>query len=404
MRKIKIVLLENGVSGGGSFVGLVQLATHLDRERFDPIVVFVNQTTFLAELEQAGVATRLLQDPLYSTAAGKAPRFVLAKLRGRIDRYLPRLGPAFELVAHFPTVRTLAELMRQQNVDLLHLNDHCLRDFYGVIAARRLGIPAVSYLRSVRSGDPNRHKIAYLNRHVSHFVANSNFTRDYWATLGIDRDRTSMIYNAIDDAPVQPLDLRREWRIEGKERRIVGCVANFVAEKGQEHLLRAFPTVLAREPGCILALVGNGPQRVRAMALAERLGIRDSVLFPGYDARSRQIIASLDLLVLPSFREAFGRTLLEAMQVGTPILATRVGGIPEVIESGRDGILVERDDVEGLGEAVVRLLRDREFAAALATNARRRCAAEFGMTTHIAAIQDLYESLLAPEARRSPSH
>jgi glycosyltransferase involved in cell wall biosynthesis len=275
----------------------------------------------------------------------------------------------------------------------MHLNNHPLRDFYGVLAAKRLGIPAVSHLRSVRAGHVNSLKIDFLNTHVSRFIANSDFTRRHWVSLGLDDAKMTTVHNAIGPADVATLDIRREWGI--KTRFVVGCVGNLSDSKGQDVLLRAFRQVLADEPDCTLLLVGDGAHRGSLTSLSRELKIDRSVIFAGYDRRAKAIIASLDVLAAPSVNESFGRTLLEAMAVRTPIVAARSGGIPEVVENGVNGLLADAGDVQSLAAAIVRLLHEPQTAKELVQAGERICRERFDLSRHVRSIEDIYASSLA---------
>ena len=386
-----ILLLENGVSGGGSFEAVHQLATHLDPDRFRVVVVFVNETHYLQQLRAAGVPAFLLSDPVYSTQSA-AWRRRLRGAPGRVARrWLPVSAVRAERFAHAPTMRALERIVRAEAVQVVHVNNQPLRDAYGIMTARRLGLPCVSHLRSVRVGRVNRSALRYVNRHATRFIANSEFTRREWIAYGLDPSKIDTIHNAIAPSPVAPLDVRREWGIA--TRHVIGCVGNLVDSKGQASLLRAFHLLLRQEPECTLLLVGDGPHRAGLELLARELGIAGAVVFAGYDARAKAIIAGLDVLVLPSIRETFGRTLLEAMAAGTPIVAAESGGIPEVVRHEVTGLLTAPGDAEAMSGALLRLLRTRPLAEALTSAARRVCLAQFDLAAHIKRIEAVYDGV-----------
>jgi glycosyltransferase involved in cell wall biosynthesis len=149
-------------------------------------------------------------------------------------------------------------------------------------------------------------------------------------------------------------------------------VGRLSPQKGVATLLAAFAGLTT--PGARLVLVGDGPDRDDLERQARRLGVRDRIHVTGFVPHSRipAVLASADLLVLPSVYEEFGTVLVEAMQVGLPAVASRVGGIPEVVEDGVTGLLVPPGDPRSLAAAIDRVLGDPELAQRLGGSARRR--------------------------------
>jgi glycosyltransferase involved in cell wall biosynthesis len=170
-------------------------------------------------------------------------------------------------------------------------------------------------------------------------------------------------------------------------------VGRVVRAKGVETLVAA--TALARTPGLQVLLVGDGPERPYVERLARRHGVADRVHVTGFVSHKRipAVLRSADLIVLPSFYEELGTVLIEAMQVGVPAVATRVGGIPELVEHGTTGLLVEPGEPAALAAAIDTILADRELARRLGANAMRR-APEYDMDRLGAQVHGLYERVL----------
>jgi glycogen(starch) synthase len=152
-------------------------------------------------------------------------------------------------------------------------------------------------------------------------------------------------------------------------------LGRIVHAKGVETLVRA--AARCRTPGMRLLLVGDGPQREAVERLAARLGVADRVRVTGFVPHERvpAVLASADLLVLPSVYEELGTVLAEALHAGLPVVATRVGGIPEIVADGVTGLLVEPGDPDGLAAAIDAVLADRALAARLSANAGERAGA-----------------------------
>ena len=146
---------------------------------------------------------------------------------------------------------------------------------------------------------------------------------------------------------------------------IVGVVARLEPEKGHPTLLEAWPAVLRAAPDAYLLIVGEGSRRDALEAQARDLRIAHRVVFTGRRDDVPAVTAALDVAVLPSYREAQGLSILEAMALSRPVVASNVGGIPEMITDGENGLLVPPHDPEALAAAIVRLLRDHPFADTL---------------------------------------
>jgi glycosyltransferase involved in cell wall biosynthesis len=171
-----------------------------------------------------------------------------------------------------------------------------------------------------------------------------------------------------------------------------------VRAKGVEALVAAAALMRTRAQ---LLLVGDGPDRPRVERLARRLGIADRVHVTGFVPHERvpAVLASADLLVLPSFYEELGTVLVEAMQVGLPTVASRVGGIPEVVEDGVTGLLVAPRDPAALATAIDTVLSDPQLARRLGANALAR-APEYDLERVGAQVHGLYRELVAAGVRQ----
>lgn len=178
---------------------------------------------------------------------------------------------------------------------------------------------------------------------------------------------------------------------QSDDERLIAHVSNFRPVKRVEDVVRVFERVSAKLPARLL-LVGDGPERGRAQRVAEDLGVDDRVVFLGKQQSVVEILSCADLFLLPSESEAFGLVALEAMACGVPVVATRVGGIPEVVSEPAAGRLTEVGDVEGMAEAALSLLADGEWARA--SEAARAAAARFSADVVVPRYEALYGRVL----------
>lgn len=385
-----ILFVENGSAGGGSFESLLLIVEHLNRDLFSPVVVFVNETHHTSLLRTAGVPVYILRDPVYSKDAHALHEILCRRVGSVLTRWFPLLGSS---IAHAPTIFMLRRIAREHDVSLVHANNQPLRDLHVLMFAVWCRILVISYLRSARTVALDTRIAEWANRVVARFVANSQYAKQHWASLGIASEKIMVVYNAVETAAAVPFDVRDAFGIR-KDQVIVCCVGNCIEGKGHNFLLDAFPSVLARVPHAVLLYVGDGPERPALEARVRTLGIDRSVIFAGYDPRARAIIALSTVLVVPSATETFGRTLLEAMEANVPIVATRVGGIPEVVTHEQNGLLVSYGDTTSLANAIIRIIEEPTFARQLAENGRALCRKRFSLGTHIAALTSVYQSVL----------
>jgi glycosyltransferase involved in cell wall biosynthesis len=200
-----------------------------------------------------------------------------------------------------------------------------------------------------------------------------------------------VIASAIDikaiDAAVVIDELERS-----SSRPIVGCVGRFSREKGHASLLAAWTEVLRVQPHARLVLVGSGPAESELREMASRLP-DGSVIFTGYRDDTAAWLKAFDVYVQPSLSEGLGTTVLEAMACRLPVVASRVGGLCEVIEDGSTGVLVLPEQPARLAEAVLVLLDDSEKAAAMGDAGRRRVEESFSSERMIEAYLHLYQEL-----------
>ncbi|MBB2203442.1 glycosyltransferase [Gluconacetobacter takamatsuzukensis] len=278
---------------------------------------------------------------------------------------------------------------------------------YAMEVARRLDVPLVTtfhgfdvtlsdrrFLCSPAWANYPLHRRA-LARRGQLFLCNSHFLRDQALAHGFPAGRTHVHYIGVDCSAYQP-------RAQADETPVILHVARLVEMKGTEYLLRAFARVADRHPGLRLAIIGDGPLRGRLEALAGALGVGARVLFLG--ARPHAVVMEwmrrAMMLVLPSVLTASGRVeglgmvMLEAAACGVPVVASRVGGIPEGVAEGRSGLVVPPRDVEALADAMDRLAGDAAMRAAMGHAGRAFVVERFDLRRQTEMLECRYDALL----------
>jgi glycosyltransferase involved in cell wall biosynthesis len=195
------------------------------------------------------------------------------------------------------------------------------------------------------------------------------------------------------------IDVERFFAVEVRpsiSQRAIHVARLIYPTKDQVTLLHAVRRVVDAEPGFSLDIVGDGPYRAELEALCDELKLRRHVRFLGQRDDVHALMSQADMFVLSSITEGLSITLLEAMATGLPIVATRVGGNPEVVADGETGLLVPPRSPDALAEAILRLVRDPQSARRMGAAARQRAELSFDIRRVVARYEELYRSVLRP--------
>lgn len=207
----------------------------------------------------------------------------------------------------------------------------------------------------------------------------------------------TVIPNAVLLQPPATTETRDQFRQRlgiPKEAFLVGVFGRFSYEKGQDLFLQAFAQATRMTDHLWAILLGEGPTEQSLRTQAEQLGLMQRVLFHGYRADIARYYAILDALVLPSRSEGMPNVLLEAMTMGVPAVAAKVGGVAEIVTDGEHALLVEPDDASAMASALARLVHDDQLRQSLAIAAQKRVQAEFALDHRADALVELYRSLM----------
>ncbi|MBW3572330.1 MAG: N-acetyl-alpha-D-glucosaminyl L-malate synthase BshA [Gemmatimonadetes bacterium] len=226
---------------------------------------------------------------------------------------------------------------------------------------------------------------------------------DYLKRETVDRfrvpaDGIEVIHNFVDPDLYRrgSYPCRKETFMRPDEM-LVMHVSNFRTVKRIADVVRIFARIHPRVPAKLM-LVGDGPERPLAMAEAEALGITDRVIFLGKQDSVAELMTCADLLLLPSETESFGLVALEAMASGVPVVATRAGGLPEVVEDGVTGHLGEVGDVESMAEMGISILSDNRRWLEMSVAAQKVASERFGVDTVVPQYEQYYQRVLAADA------
>jgi glycosyltransferase involved in cell wall biosynthesis len=305
----------------------------------------------------------------------------------------------------------LADLIRRVSPDLVHTH-LTYANILGTLAARLAQRPSVASIHNV---DANQLKFRTLKRWLEGLVLR------LWATrvavvaegarvavahnFGVPVDHIATLPNGVDPCTVRlPVGYDRV-----QMRHALGCVpgeslvcnvGRLDPSKGQASFLWALAELHACNPGYPFhaLLVGDGPQKDQLHRLAENLGLADQVHLLGVRRDVAEIVAASDVFVLASLNEGMSQAMLEAMALGTPVVATDVGGTSDAVIPGHTGWLATAGDSIGLATAIHQALADKREAITRAAAARQLIQRQFSLTNHLACLEDLYRGVAAGAA------
>lgn len=347
-------------------------------------------------LQGAGVEQELLCQPdgVLATRAEQCGLAVWRRaLRGEVD---------------LASALAIARRIRERGVDLVHMHTshaHTLGVLGAALCGRRRPATVVSRrvdfsIHKRRLLDFSRQKYTWG---VDRIVCVSEMIRRVLVADGLEPARLSVVHSGVDLSRFEGVldrgaDYRKEFGLPAGAP-VIGNVAHCAPHKAQADLVAAAPAVLARCPEARILIVGDGELRPALQAQARQLGVGERVLFPGFRTDVPALLRWFDVFCLPSRQEGLGTSVLDALALRRPVVATTAGGIPEMIESGRHGLLVPPGDPPALAQALVWMLEHPQEAASLGAAGRQRVEAEFTAERTAQATLEEYRRVLA--ARRA---
>lgn len=358
----------------GGEVYLLKLAKALDRRRFRLAVVLPERGPLLERLGAQGVQVHLvpLAERLFNPAAFLA----------------------------------LVRLFRRERPAIVQ--SHGARsNVYTKLASKLAGVPAVLSMVHNSLFDyevrPLRRRLYVLAERFTSPLADrviavsTAIAWDLVHRYRIDADKVVTIHNGIDADAVVPSRSRsgvlEELRLSGEDR-VIGTAARMTPQKGYHDLLRALGLLIPRFPRLRCLLIGDGPLKPSLEDETRALGFGSHCVFTGARSDVPDLLSLSEIVVLPSLSEGLPFVLLEAMALGKPVVATRVGGSPEVVEEGHTGLLVPPRDPRALADAIAFLLDRPEEAAKMGARGQLRVRERFPLQKMVQALETLYAALL----------
>jgi glycosyltransferase involved in cell wall biosynthesis len=372
-RKYKIAYLIDGLSMGGAERLMVPVLKNLSRAHFDPYVCAMQSkdgNPMADELRALGVSVECM-DIKHLRDLDAIPR---------LTKYLKGIG-----------------------ADLVHTQLEAA-NILGNISAKLLRLPSVCTIHVMPSLDVKTK--TKLHQKVEWFVlrhfcdrvisVSEEARRYYMAISGASDGQVMTIYNGIDISTFSNMDYARERNTVRAELGIppdadvLVTVAVLRPPKGIQFMIRALPAILASHPNTYYLIVGSGSHHSALAEEAGKAGLNEQVIFAGMRKDVPRLLAASDVFVLPTLTEALPTVLAEAMAAKLPLIASRVGGIPEMITDGQNGFLIEPEDLEGLSSACTRLLKNPDKRAAMGAAGWKIVNQAFSIERQVEHLKDLY--------------
>jgi glycosyltransferase involved in cell wall biosynthesis len=370
--KLVLVIADSGLGGGTSHV--LSLLKNVDKDKFETHLIC--PAGYLSK-----TAKQLRDVEVYNISMhSKFDLVSFLQLRETIEKIQSEGNPFGPMIVHahgqraglfsaFAARKSIRKIYTEHNFDDTYqlknpINNFIQKSILKAVCHRYDLIIAVSeavktYLVSRRFADPNEV-----------IVMPNGIDLSVWSGL----KKT----HKIDTANRHP---------------VVGTVGSLVAKKGQKFLIQAFAQFTKKYPLARLEIVGDGPEKASLQEMVYEMQLTKNVSFLGSQKDVAPIVSKWDVFTLPSISETFGIVLLEAMALGIPVIATKVGGIPDIITNGKNGLLVESKDSIALCKAMEKILDHPAMAAELKRNGEKRIA-DFDITKIVEKIENIYLRLI----------
>ncbi len=377
---MKILYVHAKGEIGGSDISLLTILKNIDRKRFSPNVIVAKKGPYFSD---------------YKNHSDKCEETEFSVLKSPDN-----LMEFLKIVMLFiPSVLRIWFIIKKWKIDLVHVNTIVIPS--ALIAAKLAGKPLIVHKREIIT----RKFISNILDLVTYLLADkviaiSNAVKN--SSLEQLKKKTIVIYNGADISDIKSErqnKLRKSYNITN-DTLLIGIFSRIEPWKGQHVVIEALPNVLSKFRNIKMIIFGKPYTRKgekyfeRLRLLVNKLNLQKIVLFPGLIKSANEIYSDFDLVILPSVEpEPLGRVLIESMIAKRVVIATNIGGVKEIIKNGKTGVLVEPKSVDGISDAVVKLLKSENLRETMGNNARKEAIRLFDMKLLIKNIEKIYLSM-----------
>ena len=370
-KKFNILYLHNESIMGGAEISLLNLVKRLDKKLFTPHFACSKEGPFIDELRNIEIPPDFVQFP-----GIRWPNPV------RI----------------YNTIRNLKNIIKKRQIDLIHSNQP-RSNLFGAIAAKINSVPIVWHERCLERGRFDSDNIfSFLPDRI---ICNSGAVKNRFTKEKIDA-KIRTIINGVDLSEFDPESngsvIRKEFNID-KDELVIGTVGRIDPEKGYECFLESARIILQDIEKVHFLVVGeaSNPSFQKSLyKMSEEKGIDKKTTFTGYRRDIPQLLANMDVVVLPSEIDACSRVLFESMAMQKPLVATNAGGTPEIVQDGITGLLVKPRDSSEMAKCILKLLHNKSLSEQYGKAGRKRVEEMFTIERNIEETESVYLELLKP--------
>lgn len=385
-----VLFITHGPLMYGAQRSLLSLLRGVDRERINPILLSPRPGPLTLAVEQIGI-------PFVCSAIEHWVLFGQVLAENRIDR-INRFGRT--VLGLRGRAAAIAKIAKNRRVDAIYTNTVTVLE--GAVAARMLGIPHIWHLREHVAGNRDLKAlfppsiVSYVVNLLSErVIVNSNaLIAAYGGSIA--RNKIEVVYNGIDLNMVTRREQSSAHQFKTQlgmpeNANIIGVIGSITKRKNHGMFIRVASEMIANAGPIYFVVIGDGDPVLVASLKREVLakGLDERFRFIGWRDDVSEIIPCLDVLLVTSEQEAFGRTVIEAMAAGVPVVSTKCGGPEEIIVPGETGILVPVDDDSAMASAAREILSDGAFAGRLTSAAAERVRATFGLSAYVEKLQSI---------------
>lgn len=365
-----LYLTSTGKIIGGGEISLFNLLERLDRQRFRAYVISPSEGDFTDKIRSLNIPVIILP--------------------------VKKVKNIFNIFRSRKVIERLKEIIRQHKIDLIHCNSTRGISFLGAIAARKIGIPFIWHIRVMESGT----FLDLLNRFlVTKIIFNSKASAKRFSWLPV-KNKSVIVHNGVDLNKFNTFKRNADFRNEigcKEETILIGTIGRYHPIKGYEYFIKAAKIISQKVLQAKFLILGlnydNNPYVSKLTDMVKNMGLADKIIFKGPYVNISEVFSSLDLFLLSSIREPFGRVIIEAMACSKPVVSFKVGGIPEIVEDSITGILVPPKSYQGLANAVIEVLKDKEKAITMGEKGRQRVEQFFSIENHVKETERVYLEL-----------
>lgn len=395
---MRVLIVETGSTGyGGSFKSAYLTAKFLKEGGHSPEILYANPSPYWTEAEGLGVPVHHCPDP-YRRENGAPNRRRLFRVKLALQSAAPSGYEYFERLFRGGVVKCFERIAATGSFDIIHLNHTISRDVFALCTKRPVESAVVSHLRAnpKRPVSPGERRI--VEARAATFIAVSRHVAETWRDAGLDGMPLEVLHNVDPGLATAEPSLNLRSHAEDPSHNVRLLFAGRLEQgKGVDVLIEALARIL--EFSWKASIAGTGSKMEQLAERVAELGMEDRISFLGYRNDLPLLYRESEILIVPSKHEPFGRTVIEGMAYGLSVVGTRAGGIPELIDDDRTGLLVPYGDVYSLADALAKLIENRGERHRVGSAARSEAMARFTGKEYLNRLESSYR--LALSRRRS---